>query len=140
MPVVAMERFLLRRQAAAFINAQPLDIELNRPIKEKTDAGGLVASSYEVLEVQRFRWIPFKRRLTWEKIFAPQGIGREQLAKVQYILEGFHDANVREGDWFTTPPTNHGLQPGQYEVTFVSSWREERLQAGLMYRGNLDDG
>src|SRR5688572_32289390 len=138
MPVVAMERFLMRRQAAAFINAQPLDLQLNRPIKEKTTAGGVVDSGEETLDAQRLRWIPFKRRLTWEKILAPQGIGRDELTKVQYILEGFHDADIEPGDWFTTPPVNHGLQPGQYEVVFVSPWREERVQAGLMYRGNLD--
>lgn len=138
MPVVAMERFLMRRQAHAFINAQPLDLVLNRPIKEKTDAGGIVTSSDEMLEEQRFRWIPFKRRLTWEKVLAPQGIGRDELSKVQYILEGYHDADIQPGDWFSTPPVNHGLQPGQYEVVFVSAWREERVQAGLMYRGSSD--
>ena len=137
MPVVAMERFLLRRNAQAFINAQPLDIQLNRPVKETTETGGIVRAGDETLEVQRFRWIPFKRRLTWEKIFSPQGIGREQLNKVQYILEGSHNADIREGDWFHITPEDHGLQSGQYEVVFVSSWREERTQAGLMYRGEL---
>lgn len=122
-----------------FIGTDPLFITLHRPVWGPTAALGRVQTSVDSLAEQRFHIYPFKRRLTVEHKFNPQGYGEEKVEYINWILMFNRDHDIEVDDYFDpaldTDPTTDRLRAGQYIVTFISARLWDRGQAGLLYRG-----
>lgn len=122
-----------------FIQTDALNITLHRPVTETSAAGGVVEIGSDPISEQTFAIYPFKRRLTQEYTFNPQGMGEEKVEFIHYVLIFTRDQDIQEGDTFNpevdiTPATDR-LQSGLYTVTFISARLWDRGQAGILFRG-----
>lgn len=100
----------LRRQMKAFIDADHREISLKRPQLEKTDTGGFTKGNWLVLPAQRFRLVPYKRRLT--DIVTSRANG--ELPYLLYVLIGMYDADIKRMDEFELDGAYYrvqGLEP-----------------------------
>lgn len=122
------------RLMSHFIQEDPIEISLSRPVKVETDAGGVVEDSVTVLDPQTFYFIPFKRRLTQEYRYNPQSFGEDKVEYIHYILIFDRDVDIEPGDYFDSVGGDR-LQAGRYTVEFVSPRRWDRGQAGILFRG-----
>lgn len=91
-----VELLAMRRQVLAFINAQPLLLRLQRPTMTDTAAGGRIEGDPVQLPWQRFRLVPFKRRLTRQTVDTQNG----DIPLTEYVLVGAHNADVQTDDFF----------------------------------------
>jgi hypothetical protein len=123
----------------AFIDTDPINIDLQRPVQVASGAGGLVDAGVIAIGPQEFMVYPFKRRLTQEYRFTPQTFGEDRVEYIHYILIFRRDLDIALGDTFDPStdisPTTDRLEPGKYEVAFVSARSWDRSQAGVLYRG-----
>lgn len=94
--MVDVELLAQRRQVLAFIKAQPLLIRLLRPAMTDTAAGGRIEGDPVELDWQRFRLVPFKRRLTRQTVDTQDG----DIPLTEYVLVGAHNADVQTDDYF----------------------------------------
>lgn len=129
-----------------FIEADPVDLILHRPVWIDTEAGGKVQVGQDSLERQRFGIYPFKRRLTQEYHYNPQTQGEDKIEFIHYIMIFNRNHDIEVGDFFDpevdiiTGPATGRLLTGLYTVTFVSARLWDRGQAGILYRGESDEG
>lgn len=119
------ETRMQRRLLKAFLDAEPADIELQRPTFVKTPAGGLKATvPAKTLSKQRFRLVPFKKRMTKITRDTPDG----NIINLEYVLIGHHDADVKPGDYFEW---NNQM----YDVVSLEPRDDYRIAANISYRG-----
>lgn len=124
--VALTERQVRQRLLRAFIDYDPLIIDLQRPVTSVTAAGGVVQAGTLVIEDQKFYYQPFFRRQTNEIGTNPQSYGEDFQRDIDYILIFMPgDTDVQEGDEFTTVDTGF-LQDGNYHVRFVSKRQWDR--------------
>lgn len=115
-----------RKLLVAFINSDPADIKLKRREKIPSPSGGHTLGPPTTLPTQRFRLVPFKRRLTH---MAASGQGGEgAVTSLPYVLVGKHDADVKRGDYFD----HKGLR---YEVGELEPNRRVRTAAEITEKG-----
>lgn len=122
-----------------FIDTDPLDIALHRPVWQTTSAGGRKQIGDDTIAPQRFHVYPFKRRLTQEYGFNPQNYGEDKVEFIHYILIFTRGDDILVDDYFNPVndifPATDRLQSGLYTITFVSARAWDRGQAGILYRG-----
>lgn len=126
----------------AFIEADPVDMVLHRPVWTSTAAGGRVQSGVNDIAQQRFGVYPFKRRLTQEYHYNPQTYGEDKVEFIHYVLIFNRNNDIEVNDFFDPDndivagsPALGRLQSGLYTVTFISARLWDRGQAGILYRG-----
>jgi len=88
---------VLRRNAEAFIRADPIMVTLERTTKVESGAGGFVKSGPTALPPQRFRLVPWKRRLTDFTARTANGA----IPVTQYALVGNVRVDINRDDRFT---------------------------------------
>jgi hypothetical protein len=106
-----VELKLLRRQTREFIHAKGIKLRLKRQGTVDSGNGAWIPGAVETLLPQEFRLVPFKRRLTLQEVKNQDGA----FHVLDYILVGFHDADVQRGDKFTYLDTDYeviGVEPG----------------------------
>jgi hypothetical protein len=86
----------LRKVMAAFIEADAYSIELHRPTFSETATGGYVKGNYLTLPAQRFRLVPYKRRLT--DLTTPTADG--EVPTLPYVLVGVYNTDIQRMDEF----------------------------------------
>lgn len=125
-----------------FIDYDPVDLVLHRPVFTQTGAGGRTQVSNDSLTAQRFGIYPFKRRLTQEYHYNPQTFGEDKVEFIHYIIIFNRDHDIAVEDYFDPDndlvgdsPAFGRLQGGLYTVTFISARLWDRGQAGILYRG-----
>lgn len=118
-----MQRRLLRK----YIDAEPVDVELLRPVLVETTAGGLRKDPPVRLPPQRVRLVPFKRRLVRITRDTPDG----DIINLEYVLIGPHDLDVKVGDHFHA-------DGGKYDVISIEPNRSFRTAVNITYRGPSD--
>jgi hypothetical protein len=127
------------RLADHFIQTDPLEITLKRPVWSTTAAGGRSVTSTTTLGAQQFHIYPFKRRLTIEHTFNPQNFGEDKVEYITWVLMFKRSHNIEVDDYFDPSTDVVGgtdrLQSGLYTVTFISARLWDRGQAGVLYRG-----
>ena len=116
-----------RRLLAAFLDADPVAIELQRPNLVHTAGGGLVKGESVTLPAQQFRLVPFKKRLTQQTRDTPDG----NIINLPYVLLGEHDADVQPGDYFE-------YENQMYDVISIEPNTAYRVAANVTYRGDSD--
>lgn len=122
----ALEAHMGRLNTRAFIDADPRDVQLHRPVKIADGAGGYIEGD-SLLPSQRVRMIPLSG-LVWDRSDTDPDTGR--LADVTQQLVGDADLNIRKGDWFSFSEND---LPGRYEVVHVSPLRHYRTSANLRF-------
>lgn len=91
-----VERLMRRRTVDAFIQADEFDIVLTRPVKVDMGNGGWREAPGIVLPAQKFRLVPFKRRLTHQESNTQDG----PIPVLPYVLVSRPDADVERDDEF----------------------------------------
>lgn len=127
------EQNVRERLLRSFVDEDPVDISLTRPVYAVSAAGGQIVAGTIVLPTQRFYFYPFKRRLTKESKYNPQSYGEEQVEYADYILAFMPGVDIRKDDYFDN--VGGRLADGRYSVEFVSPRQWDRQQAGILYRG-----
>lgn len=127
------EQQVRERLLTSFVNEDPIDIALIRPIWTTTEAGGRIQAGVEELDPQRFYFYPFKRRLTKEVRRNPQSFGEDEVEYADYILIFMPGVDVEKNDYFDN--VGGRLEDGRYSVEFVSPRQWDRQQVGILYRG-----
>lgn len=121
---------MARRQVEQMINGNPVTLVLNRYTKIPAPDGGYTLSPTPTpLDAQVFTLIPFKRRMTEFLINTELG----DVPNLEYVLLGFHTANVMRGDEFTY--NNEDFKVEQLELD-----REVRVAAAIVYVGGQSNG
>ena len=95
---------------AAFIEADGRDVVLHRPEFTETATGGYVKGEYSDIPSQRFRLVPYRRRLT--DLTTPQADG--EVPTLPYVLVGNYNCNLQRMDEFTLDGVFYrvqGLEP-----------------------------
>ena len=110
-----------RMLTEAFINADSLEVTLNRTSMVSDGKGGFMRSTLP-LPPQVMRMIPLADGS--EERFTADG----QLVRPTYMLMGTHEADVERFDTVT-------LGSGRYEVVFVNVNRQYQVKAEVAYRG-----
>lgn len=101
----------LRKVMAAFIDADGRDVILHRPQFTETSTGGYSKGHYLDIAVQRFRLVPYRRRLT--DLTTPQADG--EIPTLPYVLVGNYNCNLQRMDEFTLDGVFYrvqGIEPG----------------------------
>jgi hypothetical protein len=127
------EQQVRERLLGSFVDEDPVDIALIRPVYAATVAGGETQVGTVLLPTQRFYFYPFKRRLTKEIKFNPQSYGEEKVEYADYILIFLPGVDIQAKDYFDN--VGGRLEDGRYSVEFVSPRQWDRQQAGILYRG-----
>lgn len=129
------ERWIRERLVSNFVDRNPkLELVLNRPSYTTTAVGGKVVGTTEVLEVQTFGIMPFKRRLTIEYGLESQIRGRNQFTDIHFILICANDADIAQDDYFDWTAEGD-LAPGRYTVAFIGARMHDQKLAPIRYRG-----
>lgn len=118
------ERRIGVKNTKAFIDASPTEVELRRPRKEVTEAGGSRKVTPDFLPSQAFRIVPMSG-LVWDRSRSTPDEGRIDDVTMQLI--GMPDADVRKNDYFPAP------DGGFYLVTHVSPLTGYRREARLKF-------
>lgn len=92
----AIELKVMRRVVQGFIRADEIEIIFTRPTKVQSDSGGWTEGSPIVLDAQKFRVVPFKRRLVHQEANTQDGA----IPLVPYVLVGRPDVDVQRDDEF----------------------------------------
>lgn len=121
------------RLVRSFIQTDPVEIELVRPVMADNAAGGTIQVGTINLPPQTFFFQPFKRRLTKEIRSNPQSFGEEKVEYADYILIYMPGVDIEVGDYFDN--VGGRLEDGRYEVEFISPRQWDRHQAGILFRG-----
>lgn len=122
-----IELLMRRRNVAAFIDADPVDVVFSRSTKIRTPAGGWVEGPRTPLpSPQRVRIIDSVRRFADTQVNTEAG----NITLTAKVLIGFHDMDIKVGDDFT-------WNNAQWEVKAIKDDREERTVAAIDYYGKL---
>lgn len=121
------------RLLSHFVEQDPVEIALVRPVFTEDGAGGQTETGVIELDPQTFYFYPFKRRLTKEVRYNPQSFGEDKVEYADYILIFLPDVDIQPGDYFTA--VEGRLEAGKYSVEFVSPRQWDRGQAGILFRG-----
>lgn len=115
------ELVMRRRNVLAFVNADPVRIELKRPSPAvKTDAGGSVRGEPTLLTPQTARIIPSKRRYDHGLVNTEPG----QLPHTDYLLIAVYTFDGQVDDWFQWRGDNYqikGIRPLIGEDSFLAA-------------------
>jgi hypothetical protein len=106
----------LRKIMGAFILADAKDIILIRIPKIPSGNGGFIDGTPEYLSAQKFRLVPFKRRLGQQEVNTQDG----DIPFLKYVLVGFWDCDVERDDTFTFQDRNClvvGVEPKSSDGT-----------------------
>lgn len=96
----------LRKVMAAFIAADAYSIVLQRPTFSHTATGGYVKGPYTSVPAQRFRLVPYRRRLT--DLTTPTADG--EVPTIPYVLVGVYNSNIQRMDEFSLNGTFYRVQ------------------------------
>ena len=96
----------LRKVMAEFIEADGRSIELHRPTFEKTATGGYVKGNFQTLPPQRFRLVPYKRRLTDLTTVKAEG----EIPYLPYVLICLPQVDVQRMDEFQLDGVYYRIQ------------------------------
>lgn len=127
----AYELKVARLNTTVMIEADVRELELRRPVRTRTPAGGLTKATDILLPVQKFRVIPLSGNV-WDRSDPTPDEGR--LPDVTHQLLGEYNANVRKNDWF---PWEEDDLVGKYIITHVSPFRHYRTSCNLRF---IEDG
>lgn len=94
--VDSVEKLMMRRSIASFISADDVEITLQRPQQIDMGNGGWREGEALTLPPQRFRLVPFKRRLTHQEANTQDGA----IPVLPYVLVGPPDADILRDDEF----------------------------------------
>lgn len=100
----------LRKVMAEFIRADGRSITLMRPTFAKTPTGGYIKDSFQALDPQVFRLVPYKRRLTDLTTTKADG----EVPTLPYVLVGAFNSDVERMDEFVLDGVYYrirGLEP-----------------------------
>jgi len=118
-----------RRQIAALIRSDPVEIILHRREKITQPGGGWAWGPETPLEPQTVALVPFKRRMT-EFLVATE-IG--EVPDLPYTVLGYHDLDIEPKDWFL-------WQGDKFEVITVDIKQQVRIAAHVDYFGGTTNG
>jgi hypothetical protein len=127
------EQQVRERLLTNFVDQDPVEIALVRPVFTTSSAGGRIQAGTIELEPQTFYFYPFKRRLTKEVRYNPQSFGEEKVEYADYILIFLPGVDIEQNDYFQN--VGGRLEDGRYTVEFVSPRQWDRQQAGILFRG-----
>ena len=117
-----MEVAIQRMNTDYFIGADPMRVELVRPVKVSNGHGGFVEGAPLVLPEQKLKLIPQNRHVDARQV------AEGAVALPSYVLMGYWDADVQAGDYF--------VYLGQrYDVTLVHPKRDYETIAEVSFRG-----
>ena len=119
-----VELMMRRREIAAWLKADQIQVILWRSEKIETPAAGWVEGDPLPLAPQWVRLVPFKRRLT-DMVFNTTAGPVEDLP---YVLVGDYTLDVRQGDTFT-------YNEQEFKVEAVDIRRDDRVAAAVDYMG-----
>lgn len=119
-----IELLMQRRQMQAYIEADSSSFKLFRKTRVRTPAGGWKWSDPVALDPQPGRLIPFKRRMVDFVVSTTAG----QTEKLPYVLVGYHDLDVQQGDTFS-------YNDAEFVVKEVDPNRDIRTAAMVDYIG-----
>jgi hypothetical protein len=119
----AMELKVGVKNTKAFIEANPVRIQLRRPKIEKTSAGGKRRVNPDLIPAQSFRITPMSG-LVWDRAKTTPDEG--SIPDVTEILIGLPDANIQKGDYFPH-------EGGWFKIEHVSPLRGYRKEARLSF-------
>lgn len=122
-----IELAMRRRNVTAFMDADPIDIQLVREVKTRI-AGGWTLSTLPPLPPQRIRLVPSKRRYADVHVNTEAG----PIDLWPYQLLGDHDMDIQEGDTFTVGAMHFQVRSLEYD-------NEERVVAACAYFGAEDN-
>lgn len=117
-----VELSVQRTLTAAFIEADPLEIQLNRPTRTPDGAGGHVDTLTPVGGLQRLRLIPLGDGAA-ERTTA-DGVA----VSPSYMLMGTHLANIRRWDEFS-------VDGRRYQIVFVNQNQQYEVKGEVAYLG-----
>lgn len=117
------ELLMQRRQTTAFINADVLEVSLQRFAPVTTAAGGTKRGAPATVPLQRFRLVPASMRTPTPTAATEGG----QVPIFPYVLVGRWDADVQENDEFQ-------LDGRWYQVRKVDPDRLVETRAGVDLR------
>lgn len=106
---------ILRRNLKVFIDADYREINLERPKKMATEAGGWIEGQFENLPPQRARLVPAKRRRGDPEIDSQDG----NIPVGDWELVGYIDIDIKRDDEFS-------LNGERYKVLRVTPDTDER--------------
>jgi hypothetical protein len=120
--ISSVELSVQRMLTAAFLEADPLEIQLNRPTRTPDGAGGYVDALVPVGGLQRLRLIPL-------------GDGADQRTTADgvavtptYMLMGTHLANMRRWDEFS-------VDGRRYQIVFINQNTQYEVKGEVAYLG-----
>jgi hypothetical protein len=120
--ITPVELSVQRKLTAAFVEADPLEIQLNRPIRTPDGAGGYKDSVAPVGGLQRLRLIPLgdgaaERTTADGKSVAPS-----------YMLMGTYLADIQRWDEFT-------VDGRRYQIVFINQNQQYEVKGEVAYLG-----
>lgn len=120
--ISSLELSIQRQLSNAFIEADPLEIQLSRPTRTPDGAGGYVDSLVPIGGLQRLRLIPLgdgaDERTTADGVaVAPT-----------YMLMGTYLANIQRWDEFS-------VDGRRYQVVFINQNRQYEVKGEVAYLG-----
>lgn len=124
MVMSTVARIMERRQVAAIIAADPIDVVFHRREKVEVHGGGWKWGPETPLPPQTIALIPFKRRMTDFLVNTELG----NVPNLPYVLLGRWDLDIRADDWFT-----YGSD--RMEVKTIDFKTEVRIAAQVDYFG-----
>lgn len=119
-----MEIKAQRRVTRRFIDADPIDVVLNRATRTANGAGGFVKTAPSSLAAQRVRLMPQATQGRLEEKMLLDG----QMVEIEYHMVGDTTLDVERGDWFFIDGIKH-------EVVWVVNVGSYETKAGVTNRG-----
>jgi hypothetical protein len=120
----AVEIAVQRKNTQVFIDADPVDVILNRAERIENGSGGFIKQAPSSLTAQRVRLTPQATQGRLEEKQLLDG----QMVEVDYHMVGDVDLDVERGDWFFLGGLKH-------EVVWVISVGSYETKAGVTNRG-----
>lgn len=114
-----------RRNFRAFLRADMVRVVFTRRVKVDTPGGGWKWGTPQTLAPQEARLVDAKRRYGDVHVNTEAG----NIDNWPYLLLGYHDMDVQEGDTFT-------IDTDKYEVKSVKADNNERTVAAVDYYGS----
>lgn len=125
-----VELLMRRRNVSAFIYADPIQLVVSRKTEPtKTDTGGYIPGTPEVLEPQTARIVHNTRRYKNGLVNTEPG----DLPDTDYLLIGLHTLDVKVDDEFQWEDLQ-GIE-GFYKITGIHPWRKESTLCSIQFTG-----
>lgn len=120
--IAQVELELQRSLSAAFIEADSIDVVLQRSARTPDGAGGYTTGTPVPLGSQRMRLIP------QQDGGSPRFTADGQEVTPAYVLMGSYSADMERGDEFT-------LAGKRYQIVFVNANRQYEVKGEVAYLG-----